>query len=190
MADQLADPVDLASLLERDDIDAYKATTLVEIGTSIVQAAAGGQRILYVEDDPFDIMGTSSCWLDLPQIPVAKGSVTSVTIDDVSVTDFKQFGNRLWRRCGWAPVCGEPSEVAGLNSHGLQAGDQGLQLARGAVLSICNSAYGNPAGVTAERIDDYSVTYGALAAQMDAAPQLKAAIRAQYGRRAAVVRIG
>jgi hypothetical protein len=131
MADQLATPEDLASLLERDDIDAYKATTLVEIGTSIVQVAAGGQRILFVEDDTFDVMGTSSCWLDLPQIPVAKGDVTSVTVNGSPVMDFKQFGARLWRRCGWAPVCGEPSEVGGIYSHGHQPGVQDLQLARG-----------------------------------------------------------
>jgi hypothetical protein len=189
MADQLATPEDLAALLLRDDIDVAKATILAEIGTAVVQAAAGGQRIVYVADDTFDVMGTPSVWLPLPQIPVAKGDVTTVTIDGVAVSDWKQFGARLWRRCGWSP-CSEPTEVGGVYSHGLAPGRQELQLGRGAVLSICKGVYGNSAGVAAATIDDYSVTYDRLAAQLEASQYLRAALRAQYGRGAGIVRVG
>lgn len=190
MADQLADPADLASLLERDDIDLYKATLLVECGTAVVQEAAGNQRIVYVTGDVADLLGTTDSWLDLPQRPVAKGAVTAVTVDGQAVTDFKQFGGRLFRRCGWQTSCGEPSEVAVTYNHGVQAPGQRLQLARNAVLSTIVGVYGNPGGASSEQIDDYSVTYDRLARQMDASPALKQALQRQYGRRAGLVRIG
>lgn len=102
LADRLATPEDAASLLERDDIDAYKAGVLVEISTAIVQEAAGGQRIVQVVDDVAEIMGTTSSWLQLPQLPVT--AVASVVIDGVTLTlgtDYKRFGSRLWSRTGW-----------------------------------------------------------------------------------------
>jgi hypothetical protein len=108
MADQLATPEDLASLLERDDIDRYKATVLVETATAIVQEAAGGQRIVQVVDDTIEIIGTTESWLNLPQIPVT--AVTSVTLDGTALTlgtDYKKFGNRLWSRTGWQSNWGQ-----------------------------------------------------------------------------------
>jgi hypothetical protein len=215
-ADRLATPEDLASLLERDDIDAYKAGVLVEIATAIVQEAAGGQRIVQVTDDQVAIEGTTDSWLALPQLPVT--AVSSVVLDGVTLTtaanDYKVVGNRLWRRLGWQtnwgwpidwpyPVWGvngtpfnwqgmlsEPSVCVVTYTHGYVPGAQQLQMARGAVLSICKAAYGNPQGLSAESIDDYSVTYNVLSAQLEASPYLKAAIRRQYGRRAGLVRIG
>lgn len=108
MADRLATPEDLASLLERDDIDAYKAGVLVEIGTAIVQEAAGGQRIVQVVDDSMELMGTTEAFLNLPQIPVT--SVASVTLDGnllTAGTDYKKVGNRLWSRTGWQANWGQ-----------------------------------------------------------------------------------
>jgi len=99
MADQLATPEDLASLLERDDIDTYKATLLIEMATAIVQQACGGQRIIQVVDDPLEIMGLTDSWLALPQIPVT--AVSSVTLDGEAITDWKKFGDRLFRKVGW-----------------------------------------------------------------------------------------
>lgn len=226
MADQLATPADLASILERDDIDLDKATTLVEIGTAIVQEAAGGQRIVQVVDDLIEIMGSTDSWLSLPQIPVT--AVSSVTLDGTLLTvgvDYKKVGNRLWSRTGWQsnwgqysgdPYIGassgsgdvayvyntgyrydfagvsqsEPSDVAIVCTHGIPPGDQRLQLGRGAVLSICKGAYGNPTGLKSESIDDYAVAYTALAGQLEISPYLQAAIRRQYGRRGGLVRIG
>jgi hypothetical protein len=208
--DRLASPEDLASLLERDDIDAYKAGVLVEIATAVVQDAAGGQRIVQVVNDSFDLIGTTDAWLDLPQIPVT--AVASVTLDGktlTSGTDYKRFGNRLWRRFGWQSNWGqwdnpyptrrllydycppnEPSAVNVVCTHGYPPGDQKLQLGRSAVLSMCTGAYGNPQGLRSESIDDYSATYGALSGQLEASPHLKAAIRRHYGRRGGLVRVG
>lgn len=220
MADQLATPGDLASLLERSDLDLAKATMLVEIATAIVQEVAGGQRIVQVVDDVATIIGVADSWLDLPQRPVT--AVTSVVLDGTALTvdtDYKVFGNRLWRTVGWQTRVGwygtdygwsdswsgptyygppqplllgppEPSKVVVTNTHGYPAGHQGLQLARGAVISMISGVYGNPTGATRESIDDYSVAYDRMTVQMETAPHLKAALRRQYGRRAGLVRLG
>lgn len=221
MADQLATPADLASLLERDDVDNYKAALLIEMATAIVQQACGGQRIVQVVDDVLEITGYADSWLVLPQIPVT--AVSSVTIDGDVITDWKKFGDKLFRKIGWQndlgwqnrygwpgygyyddywsgfdPVTGahttsfgqQPSAIVVTCTHGYAPGSQDLQLGRQAVLSLCAGAYGNPTAATSEHIDDYSVTYDAMVARMEAAPHLKAALLKKYGRRAALVRIG
>ncbi len=194
MADQLTTSGDLALIMQLASVDTATATLLIEVGTAIVQAAAGGQRIVGVTGDTFTLIGTTDSWLDLPQIPVS--AVSSITIDGTTVTagtdadDYKRIGNRLWRTNGWQTYCDIPSIVTGTYSHGYAAGRQELQLGRGSVLSIIRGAYDNPSGVLRESIDDYTVAYEEMSAQMEAAPHLKAAIRRQYGRRAGLVRIG
>lgn len=217
MADRLATPEDLASLLERDDIDASKAGILVEIATAVVQEAAGRQRIVQVVGDVLDVMGSTDAWLPLPQLPVA--SVSSVMLDGTTLTlgtDYSVYGNRLWRGQGWQTNWGwpidwplqiwgpngspynwtgslsRPSAVVVTYTHGYAAGSQELQLARGAVLSICVGAYGKTAAphLKSESIDDYAVTFEALAGQMESSPYLKAALARKYGRRAGLVRLG
>lgn len=192
MADQLCAPEDLASMLEMD-LDAYKAIMLVEAGTAVVQATAGRppQRIVEVVDDEITLMGTTAAWLQIPQRPVSE--ITSVTLDDEELTagtDFKAFGSRLWRGCGWSTCWTEPSTVVVVCTHGYPDGDQGLQLARGAVLALIKGVYDNPTGSTRVAIDDYSAAYGALSAQMDASPFLAANIRRQYGAGAGLVPVG
>jgi hypothetical protein len=190
MADQLMTPEDLASLLERDDLDTYKATMLSEAATAVVQATVGGQRIVYVADDTLDMLGTTDSWLQLPQWPVARDEVSAVTIDGEAVTDFKQFGARLWRACGWQPRCGVPAAIGGVYSHGYPDGRQELQMGRSAVLTLCATAYPNPTSASSEHIDDYGIVYNQLAKVMEASSFLKAALRSQYGSRASLTRIG
>ncbi|MEO3922705.1 hypothetical protein ABGB07_02300 [Micromonosporaceae bacterium B7E4] len=193
MADQLCTPEDLAALLQQD-LDLSTATVAIEAATAVVQEAAGGQRILEVEDDEITLLGTTESWLDLPQRPVT--AVTAVELDGEALTEgtgtgqYRRFGARLWRGCGWAACAYAPSTVAVTNTHGWPAGSQQLQLARSAVLGLARAAYVNPAAVTREAIDDYSVAYEAAAAEMEASQYLKAALRRQYGRRAGLVRIG
>lgn len=196
MADQLATPSDLASALQ-SDLDLSTATLWVEIGTAIVQEAAGGQRILEVASDSFSILGTTDSWLDLPQIPVT--AVASVVMDGITLTagtagavgtTYRRHGNRLWRTDGWQTYVGEPSVITGINTHGYAAGHQKLQLARGGVLALCQLAYSNPSMASRESIDDYTVVYEAMQAAMDASPFLAAALKKTYGRRAGLTRIG
>lgn len=216
MADQLATLQDLADMLQVSisAIPTGTGTLLLETATAVVQQAAGGQRIVQVIGDTCSILSTTDSWLSLPQIPVT--AVTSVVLDGVTLTantDYKVFGNKLWRRFGWqnnmgwswgwdwnwrpsyadngTPYTGqEPSLSVITYTHGYAAGSQNLQLGRGAALSLAKATYVNPSGVSSESIDDYHVSYQAMSVQMEASPFLKAALRKAYGRRAGLVRIG
>lgn len=193
MADQLCTPADLASYLQ-SDLDASTATLLVECATAVVQEATGGQRILQVVGDTATLIGLTDSWLDLPQIPVT--AVASVTLDGTAVTagsvatttNWKRFGNRLWRGDGWATYVDAPSEVVVVNTHGYATGAQQLQLARKAVLELAAVPYSNPDGASSVRIDDYAAMYDAMSRQMT--DSLRGALRRQYGRRGGLVRIG
>lgn len=194
MSDLLATPEDLASLLQRSDLDLATATLALEASTSIVQEAAGGQRILRVVDATYVIPVNSwSNYLRLPQRPLV--SVTSVVLDGVTIAagtaigTYRIVGDRLYRSCGWLSTVCEPSLATIVATTGLAPGDQGLQLARSSALSIAAGAYENAVGATSEKIDDYAVTYAAASAAMAAAPALRAALRRQYGRRAGLVSI-
>lgn len=215
MADQLATPADLASLLQQD-VDTATATVLIEAATSVVQEACGGQRIVQVVDDQVAIEGITDSWLTLPQLPVT--AVSSVVLDGVtlstSANDYKVVGAKLWRRLGWQtnwgwpidwpyPVWGingtpfnwqgmlsEPSVVVVTYTHGYAPGAQQLQLARTAVLSLAATGYSNPSGASSESIDDYRVSFDAAIARMQLGEHMRALLAKKYGRRAALVRIG
>lgn len=214
MADQLATPADLASLVQ-GDVDTSTATLLIEMATAVVQQAAGGQRIVQVVGDVLTMGCYSDSWLDLPQIPVT--AVASVVLDGTLLTagaDYKVVGNKIFRRTGWQSNTGypwdwqyggnwppgalippgypvqEPSSVVVTYTHGYAAGSQDLQLGRGAALSLAKGGYSNPSGASSESIDDYSISFDAMSAQMDAAPHLQAALAKKYGRRAGLIRIG
>lgn len=195
MADQLCTPPDLASWLQQD-LDLSTATLLVECGTAVVQEAAGGQRIIEVVNDVATLIGGTDSMLELPQLPVT--AVASVTIDGSTVAtgsltgggNYKRFGNKLWRGDGWQLLCGIPSEVIVVYTHGLPAGHQGLQFARASVLALCAPFYSNPTGASQVRIDDYAEAYAQMSAQINTNKALRAALRRQYGRRGGLVRIG
>jgi hypothetical protein len=195
VADQLASPADLASLVQQD-VDTASATLAVEVCTAVVQAAADGQRIVQVVGDAATIVGSTEQYLRLPQFPVS--AVSAVTLDGVALTagapgsgssTYRLVGDRLYRGCGWQTYCGEPSAVAFTYTHGYATGRQELQLGRGAVLSLGRGLFVNPSGVISEKIDDYAVAYAAASAALEASPALKAAIRKQYGPKARMVRI-
>lgn len=197
MADMLATPTDLAALLKRsfDGFDTASAILALEACTAVVQAAAGGQRIVQVADEAATVVGTTDSYLRLPQWPVT--AVSSVTLDGAALTagapgsgsaTYRLVGDRLWRGCGWQTYCGEPSTVGFVYTHGYAAGRQELQLGRGTVLSLSRGLFENPSGVVREQIDDYAVAYAEAEAALDARPSLKALIRKQYGPKARMVR--
>jgi hypothetical protein len=197
MADQLITAQELADALQVPlaSIPTATSTILITAATAVVQEAAGNQRLIQVVNDPFAIIGLTDSWLDLPQLPVT--AVSSVTLDGVALTAgtlnstyYKLRGNRLWRTDGWQTYYGQPSDVAGLYTHGYATGAQGLELARNSVFSLAKSAFPNPGGVASESIDDYNVTYNAMSAQMEASPYTKRALRKKYGRRAGLARVG
>lgn len=192
MADQLATSADLALMPGVDtSLPAATLTLLIECATAVVQGVCGGQRIVQVVNDvaTLDLDGLDGgLYLHLPQRPVT--DVSSVLIGTTSVTDWtaQMSRGRLWRPSGWrstllAYPLSQPSQVTVTYTHGYPTGDQRLQLARSAVLSLAaGPASGATAGVSREQIDDYSVAYEAMAARMEASPFLVERLRAQYGR--------
>lgn len=195
MADQLADPADLASILQIPSVDAYTATMLVEIGTAVVQAETG-QRIVQVVDDEAELdldEYDEGPYLVLPERPVT--AVSAVLIGATSVSDYavQKRRNRLWRALGWRSTLvyypDQPSTATITYTHGYPAGHQKLQLARGVVLSIIAGVYTNPGGASSVKIDDYAATYAAMERQLAASPNLAALLHRQYGSRTGSVRL-
>lgn len=175
----LTTPEDLAAFLQRDDLDRYTATMLIELATSLVQRAAGGQRILDITDTAsIDVVDLSQ-ELALPQYPIR--SVATVILDGTTLTDWRLVNQELWRYNGWLIRADQPSQVLVTYTHGHPAGSQYLQEARRYVLSLCAIGYGNPSQATSEAIDDYKVTYGEAAARMEATDFMLAGIRDAYG---------
>lgn len=187
MADQLAAPEDLAALLQQD-LDRATAELLIECATAVVQAAANGQRILQVVNDQVQLdldEHDGGPWVRLPQRPVT--AVASVAIGTLAISDWSPqlTRSRLFRPSGWRSTLvlypGQPTTVSVTYTHGYPDGDQRLQLARSAVLSLAGQGYGNPDGAVREQIDDYAVQYAEMNARMEASPTLMAALRKQYG---------
>jgi hypothetical protein len=150
-----------------------------------------------VEGEQITLTGTTDSWLRLPQQPVR--SVATVLLDGSAVTlgvagsggaTYRVRGTRLWRGDGWQKYVGEPSEVAVTYSHGYAGSEQGIELARGAVIGLARTPYDNPSAVSREQIDDYQVAYQVVSAAMEASKFLRRALRRQYGPRAGLVRIG
>lgn len=195
MADQLADPADLASILQIPEIDAYTATMLVEIGTAIVQAETG-QRIVQVVDDVVELdldEYDEGPWLTLPERPVT--AVTAASVGATAVTDYsvQKRRSRIWRAMGWRSTLvyypDQPSTVTVTYTHGYPAGHQKLQLARGTVLSMIAAIFDNPGGASSVKIDDYAATYTAMERQLAASPNLTGLLHRQYGSRTGSVRL-
>lgn len=214
-ADLLATPSDLASLLQvaEADLNTASATLVLECATSVVQEAAGNQRIVQVVDDTVEMIGSTDSWLWLPQRPVT--AVTSVTMDGAALTDWTKHGSRgrLYRADGWqadpSPNAwpgmwpqrsgpwgpfpygypqADPSVLVIVYTHGYAPGDQGLQLARRMTLSIAALAYANPDGADSVKIDDFAATYNMMSGAVT--DPMRAALRRKYGRPAGLVRIG
>lgn len=186
MADTLATPEDLASLLQLDYVSLSAAqqatlTMLVELATAKVQRAAGGQRIVQVTNTNVKIDVTDGCdeYLPLPQLPVQ--SVSSVAIDGQVVTDWALRQQMLWRASGWMRSYNPPSQVTATWVSGYQSGSQWLQLGREMTLSLGRLGWGNPGGATSEAIDDYRVTYAEADARMQITDYMAAAIADAYG---------
>lgn len=187
MADQLATPEDLASLLQTDDLDRSTAELVLEIATSVVQNACG-QRILQVVDDEITLYldGLDGGeWLQLPEKPVT--AISSVLIGATPVTDWtlQASRSRLFRPYGWRSTQlyypNVPTTATVVYTHGYPVGHQKLQLARMAVLRLASQAVSNPGGAIREQIDDYAIQFADINSAMEANGNLLYALRKQYG---------
>ncbi len=186
MADMLATPEDLASLLQQD-LDRSTSELLIECATAVVQAAAG-QRIVQVVDDEVTLYldeYDDSEYLVLPQRPIT--NVSAVSIGPDPVDDFyPQFNrNRIWRADGWRSLsvifAGQPSTVTVTYTHGYPPGHQKLQLARSTVLMLAATGYSNPDGAMREQIDDYMIQYNEMTDRIGVDSRLVRSLRQHYG---------
>lgn len=191
MADMLATAADLRALLgeTEETFPDEQANLILEVASGAIQAAAG-QQLLAVDGDAFQLLGDTESWFTLPQRPV--NDVSLVKVDGVTVTDYKRFGDRLWRRCGWAACSTEPSVVEGIYSHGFYDGDTRLGLARSATLAVAARTFANPAGATGLSIDDFSQQFS-QSTNSDLSglvpENLRKSLRRTYGARARFVSI-
>lgn len=192
MAETLATAADLRNLLDETDetLSDDKADVVLRISSAAVRMAAR-QHITAVAGDTVVLIGDPGCWLELPQRPVT--AVTSVKVDGAVVTDFKVFGTRLWRKCGWEVTCGEPSAIEVVYSHGLPDWDDRLEYAAGVTLTLAAKLFTNVVGATGMSIDDFSLQFTQTSTSDLAGtipPNIVKALRYEYGARAGLVRIG
>lgn len=187
MADALITPDRLTDLV--GPVDTAKATVAIEAATAAVQGLVE-QRLVYVADDVAEgLLGDLESWFELPERPVS--AVTSVALDGEAVTDYKRFGARLWRRCGWETCPGEPSSVDVVYTHGYQADDPRLAPAQSAVLMLAAQILPNPGGnVASERVGDYQIAYDAAVSILNGSKALRDSLLRRYGRRVGHVRQG
>lgn len=190
--DLLATPADLRTLLEETEetLSDDKANIVLRIASGAVRAAAR-QTITAVTGDTVVLIGDPGQWFELPQRPVT--AVTSVKLDGSLITDFKVFGNRLWRRCGWETCPGEPAAVEVVYSHGYNDWDDQIEEAHGVALTLAAKLFGNVIGAAAMSIDDFRLQFaqanvGEIAGTIP--KTVVQSLRFTYGSRAGLVSIG
>ncbi|MFM9643562.1 head-tail connector protein [Streptomyces turgidiscabies] len=162
------------------------AETYLDVASTAVREAAGVP--ISQTTSTVSLEGPATQWLTLPGPPIV--SVASVEIDGEAVTDFKLRSHRLWRRDGWSPTC-DPSEVDVTQTHGLATVPSDIvdlvcRIAATALADYRADAEGAglAAGdIRAERIGDYSVTYGdaGLITTMELPDYLRERLEARFG---------
>lgn len=185
MAQQLATPEELASILQ-SDLDASTANLLLDMATGIVQSACGELLIETTVTELVDITQQTR-WLSLSNKPVT--AVATVELDGTALvegTDWALRLQKLWRSAGWMQTWDPPSQVEVTYTYGYPTGSQYLQLARSVTLSLAQAGYGNPGQVSSEAIDDYRVSYADALARMELTEPMRMALINAYGSPAVV----
>jgi hypothetical protein len=187
----------LASLLDLEDrniavTDSGLAATMLAVASASIRGAAGSP-VSEVESTIRYDGHRADRYLRLFGPPVT--AVSAVVVDGTAATDWRLSGDgRLWRACGWGVDDG-PCPVDVTQTHGLTTVPADIvDLAcsyASAGMAASADGYATHAGVVAERIDDYSVTYaqGAEAVQsvMEIPPATRAWLSSMFGGSAAMV---
>jgi hypothetical protein len=168
------------------------AETYLDVASTAVREAAGVP--ISQTTSTVTLEGQASEWLTLPGVPII--SVASVEIDGEAVTDWRLRSHRLWRACGWSSGCG-PSEVEVTQTHGLADVPADIVDLVCRITSTALADYrADPEGaglaagdIRAERIGDYSVTYGSegLITSMELPDYLRERLAARFGGGATLV---
>lgn len=162
------------------------AETYLDVASTAVREAAGVP--ISETTSTVSLEGEATQWLTLPGPPIV--SVAAVEIDGEAVTDFKLRSHRLWRRSGWSPTC-DPSEVDVTQTHGLATVPSDIVDLVCRITATALADYrADPEGaglaavdIRAERIGDYSVTYGdaGLITAMELPDYLRERLAARFG---------
>ena len=155
------DPLATVADLSAYNVDTTNATLVDRLLGAVSEAVreAAGTPISAVTST-VTLTGSQERWLALPGGPVT--AVTSVSLDDEVLTDWRLRDGRLWRRCGWQSDCG-PSDVEVTYSHGLATVPADvvrlvcMYVAAGVAQSSGDS-YGDR-NKAYERIDDWQVGF-------------------------------
>jgi hypothetical protein len=135
----------------------------LDVASTAVREAAGVP--ISQTTSTVSVEGPATQWLDLPGPPVT--AVVAVYIDGELVTDWRLRSGRLWRAGGWTGTDG-PSEVEVTYIHGLPTVpadivDLVCRIAAATLIAYRSEQDGTGLAardMRAERIGDYSVTYG------------------------------
>jgi hypothetical protein len=158
-----------------------------EVASTLVRDAAGSPISETVTT--VTLPGEYDQRLRLPGLPIQ--TVSTVTIDDVAVTDWRLTGGMLWREAGWRTGC-EPSDVEVTYLHGMPAVpadivDMVCRLV-GQELASLRSGETNTRVIESERIGDYSVKYSdAETGTMSLSDFQRSRLSARFGGGAGVV---
>lgn len=164
----------------------------LDVASAAVRDAAGAP--ISQTTSTITLEGEPDPRLRLPGLPVTAVSV--VEVDGEPVTDWRLRSGALWRACGWSS--GEPSDVEVTYTHGLPSVpadivDLVCRIAAAALVAYRSEDGGTGLAaqdVRAERIGDYSVTYGddGRITEMELPDYLRARLRARFGGGASVVK--
>ena len=188
--DPLATVADL-ELRGGDDTDVALADEMLAVASASIRGAAGSPISRVTSTITYTGWGSGNT-LALAGQPVV--SVSEVSVDGRSVSDWRLADGRLWRRCGWG--CGSgPTDVIVTQVHGLLVVPKDIVHLvcdfAGAGIAAAKEGGGNHVGKVAERIGDYSVTYAqgaeAVASVMEVPAGTRLRLSSMFGGSAAVV---
>lgn len=135
----------------------------LEVASAAVRDAAGSPIVSTTSTVILE--GDTGTRLRLPGQPIT--AVSEVVLNGDPVTDWRLTSGVLWRARGWSPGC-EPSDVEVTQTHGLPSVPADIVDLVCRMVAAALVAYRSEDGgtglaaqdVRAERIGDYSVTYG------------------------------
>lgn len=190
MADRLVTPEELASALQRDDLDRATCELLIEGATAVVQALVG-QRLLQATSTVV-LEPVYGGMLDLPQRPVISVESVLIGAEEVTSDGWQLVGDRLFRYAGWRSYDygGFAPPITVEYTHGYTVGDRHLELARSAVIALASQVYSNPDSVTREQIGDVATSYEKSSSALEASPFLRQALIRCYGQGAGLITFG
>lgn len=183
----LATVADLAARgLTVDVAETAIVETYLDVASAAVREAAGTP--ISETTSTVTLEGEPGQWLTLPGLPIS--AVATVELDGVAVTDWRLRSHRLWRAAGWTG-CDGPSEAEVTQTHGLATVPADIVDLVCRMVAAALVAYRAEDGgqglaaknIRAERIGDYSVTYGGdgLITEMELPDYLRERLAARFG---------